>query len=441
MQPNDEISSATPEAAVQHEAVRSEHSHGEEHEVRASMPAAEALAILRRGEPVQHVRIVGLQLRGEFEHAVKLRNVTLVSPVIGKAEFRADVVFAHCTLDRPRFQPKTTFARDLDVSSSMLIKPIFKGITVEGTLQAGNVQTKEQILFQDCRFEGRVRFWEAHLNGWVEFARCTFAAEADFRSLHAQEGFVMNKCRFEADVLFRGATIAKKWDATDSRFEALLDLSKAKLHDFVYLEGIEQGARQRFAFQNALAERILIRTDQLTGRLASKQAGDYALAMQEFALLKRSFSNLHRFDQEDWAFYQFKVSGRRACPRSWWRPWTKLAEFGDWLLLDLGCGYGTHPLRAVTASLIIILMFAIIYGTDPEALYVQKLPFEGRGLDYLPNRIVVALMTSVSVFTAGFSSLRDYARGWMNMPLILESLLGTFLWGLFIVAFSRKVIR
>ena len=40
--------------------------------------------------------------------------------------------------------------------------------------------------------------------------------------------------------------------------DMLLDLGKAKLPDFVYLEGIEQGERQRFAFRNAVAERILI---------------------------------------------------------------------------------------------------------------------------------------------------------------------------------------
>ena len=54
---------------------------------------------------------------------------------------------------------------------------------------------------------------------------------------------------------------------------------------------------------------------------------------------------------------------------------------------------------------------------------------------------MVGLLTSVSVFTSGFGTVRDAAQGWMNLPLIVESLLGTFLWGLFIVAFSRKVIR
>ena len=99
----------------------------------------------------------------------------------------------------------------------------------------------------------------------------------------------------------------------------------------------------QFAFTNALAERILVRPEQLDGRLASEQAGDHAQAMQEYGLLKRVFEGLHRYEQEDWAFYRFKVNQRLSKPRSWRRPWSKLAQFGDWLLLDRGCGYGTSP--------------------------------------------------------------------------------------------------
>jgi len=45
-------------------------------------------------------------------------------------------------------------------------------------------------------------------------------------------------------------------------------------------------------------------------------------------------------------------------------------------------------------------------------------------------------------FTAGFSGehLRG-AEGWVLIPLAVEALVGTLLWGLFIVSFSRKVIR
>ncbi len=151
---------------------------------------------------------------------------------------------------------------------------------------------------------------------------------------------------------------------------------------------------------------------------------------------------MHRYDQEDWAYYRFKVSQRRAAGRSWWRPWRRLFQFTEWLLLDQGCGYCTDPFRSVRTAAFIILAFAAVYVAGMDHFHFEgvKLPFDG-GPEAWPNRIAVGLFKSVVVFTSGLSGLGDMARGWMNVPLIVESLLGTLLWGLFIVAFSRKVIR
>jgi len=196
----------------------------------------------------------------------------------------------------------------------------------------------------------------------------------------------------------------------------------------------------RFAFHNALAERVLVRPDQIDGRLASECDGDHARAAQEYGLLKRNFEGLHRYEQEDWAFYRFKVNQRRGKPRSWRRPWGKLAHAADWLMLDKGCGYGTDPARAVRAALVIILGFAAVYASGITLLNIERTPFDGPPTG-LRNRCMIAALTSVSAFTSGFGDIRGAAQGWMNLPLIAESLLGTLLWGLFIVAFSRKVIR
>jgi hypothetical protein len=91
---------------------------------------------------------------------------------------------------------------------------------------------------------------------------------------------------------------------------------------------------------------------------------------------------------------------------------------------------------------IIILLFAVIYAAGITNFYLDeaKMPFDG-GSQALLNRVSVGLFKSVAVFTSGLSGIGDISRGWMNAPLIVESLLGTLLWGLFIVAFSRKVIR
>jgi hypothetical protein len=371
---------------------------------------------------------------------VRLVNVHLGQPQFDGASFAAEVSLARCTLERPRFNRPTVFAENFSLAGSTLAYVLLRNVTVKGKLACDNVTCRGKLLVTNSRFEGPVRFWEASFRGWVEFKECEFLQDADLRSFHAAEGFLMTRCRCSGDVLFRGATVGKKWDGSGTRFEGLLDFSKAKLNDFVYLESIDQGPLQRFAFANALAERLLLRTEQLEGRLASELTGDFGQAMHEYALLKRSFAALHRFDQEDWAYYRFKVSQRRCCGRSWLRPWTKLNQFLEWLLLDHGCGYCTNPYRAVRAGLVIMLLFGLLYAVGIETLPIDKYPFEGEKTAPA-NRLVLGLFTSVSVFTSGLSGIRDAARGWMNIPLIVEALLGTLLWGLFIVAFSRKVIR
>lgn len=407
---------------------------------RPDMHPSEVMERLRRGEKIEKVRVVGLRLKGEYALPVRFLNVVLVDPVIEKATFAEDVAFEHCTLDRPKFTRVSTFEKGLGFTASTLIKADLRRMTVRGVFRCDNIRTRGRFLVEGAKFEGKARFWEARFLGWAEFKGCEFVEEADFRSIHAEEGFILAGCHLRANALFRGATVQKKWQADTSRFDGLLDLSKAKLHDFVYLEAIEQGPTQRFAFTNAVAERILVRPEQLAGRLASEEAGDHSQAMQEYGLLKRNFEGLHRYEQEDWAFYRFKVNQRRCKARSWHNPWTKVGGCCDWLLLDHGCGYGTRPLRAVRAALVIILGFALIYAIGIDSLYVEHPPF-GPPHDSLANRVMIGTLTSVSSFTSGFGDIRDAAKGWMNIPLIAESLLGTLLWGLFIVAFSRKVIR
>ena len=408
---------------------------------RTSMAPDEALALLRAGKPLDGVRVERLKLRGDFPLPVAIKNCTLVRPDFDRAVFQAEVAIVGSTLDRPSFGHASEFQKGFNLSGSTLNKVTFPRLTVKGTLNLSNVVARGKLLCTKCRFDGRVRGWELCVEGWLDFKECTFADEVDLRSIHVDQGVNLAKCRFAGDLLLRGAVVGKKVELSGSHFEGLVDLSKAKLNDFVYLELMEQGPNQRFAFLNAVAERILVAPTQLEGRIACEQKECYADAMQEYGVLKRSFQSLHRFDHEDWAFYRFKVNQRRAAPRSWWQPWTKVRQLCDWLFLDLGCGYGTNPYRAVRAALVIILGFALVYFAGIDRLYVEKLPFRDMAITDLPNRALISLMVSVSVFTSGMSGIRDLAQGWMNVPLIVESLMGTLLWGLFIVAFSRKVIR
>jgi hypothetical protein len=406
---------------------------------RPTITADEALKQIKQGERVSGVRIVGLVLKGEFTKPVQFKDVTLIQPQIQKATFSECVEFEHTTIDRLKVN-NATFGAGLSFDGSTLFRAEIRRATVRGAFSCNNARFRGKLLLDSSHFEGKVRFWEAKFQGWVTIKACEFDGEADLRSLHAEQGFVLTGGHFRSTFLFRGSTVEKKFEADKTRFDGLTDFSKVKFHDFAYLEGIEQGVNQTFSFTNALAERILVRPEQLEGRIASEKAGDHLQAMQEYGLLKRIFEGLHRYEHEDWAFYRFKVNQRRSKERSWKKPWTKLAGFADWLLLDHGCGYGTNPMRAVRTALVIVLAFGAIYAIGVDLLHVEVPPFDGPK-DSALNRLMIGSLTSVSAFTSGFGDIRGAAHGWMNLPLIVESLLGTLLWGLFIVAFSRKVIR
>jgi hypothetical protein len=411
--------------------------HGE---ARPELPAAEALALLAAGKPVEGVRVRRLKLKGEFATTVVFKNCVLVQPEFGPTTFKADLTMVGCTVDRPVFSKPVTIEGNFGLNGSTVNKAMFFNLTVCGKAFFSGAEFRGKLHFEKCEFRNRISWWEARLECWGEFKACGFLQEADFRSLHCEQGLIFAGCTFAGDFLLRGATVCKKVQADGCKFEKLLDLSKAKLHDFVYLEAIEQGPGMRLALANAVAERLLVRPEQVEGRLASELEGRHEQAMHEYGLLKKCYQGQHRFPEEDWAFYRFKVNQRLASQATWNRPWTKARRFCDWLFLDLGCGYGTNPARAVRMAAVIILGFALLYAIDVEGFHNEKVPFDEEVTTFA-NRTMIGLTTSVSVFTSGMGGVRELAKGWMNVPVMIESVLGTLLFGLFIVAFSRKVIR
>ena len=332
------------------------------------------------------------------------------------------MAFLHCQIARLTISPGTVFEDAVTFKASTIKHTAIRGATFSQSIRFDNVRSISQFRCEKCTFGGSTRFWGATFEGWLEFLVCEFSAQADFRNLHGNEGCTFMDCRFHGDMLLRGTTISKKLDFGASHFEGLIDLSKAKLPDFVYLEHIEQGEKQQFAFANAVADRILIRPDQLEGRIKSEEEKDYAAAMQEFGLLKRNFETLNRYEDDDWAFYRFKVNQRRTRSASLLNPCRALMRLADWVFLDLGCGYGTNPFRAVRSALVMVVLFALIYMAGIDR-FVGESPLLAEQPVTMANRAIFAVMTSISVFTAGFhrraSELRpgvDAHPAWNRSP-------------------------
>lgn len=409
-------------------------------ESRQDLTAAEALILIAAGKPLEHARIRRLRLKGEFTEPVVFRNCTLIQLEFDRLAVQGDLTFVNCNIDRLNTAKPSTVSGNLSINRCTLVKSSLTHLTVQGKTFFSATTFRGKFTLHDCTFVNTVSLWEAELECWADIKLCQFQGTADFRSLSAAQGLVLTKCHFAGDFLFRGATVGKKFQIEGSRFAGLVDVSKAKFHDYAYFESIELEPTARLAFANTVGERLLIRPQQIAGRLASEQSGQHQQAMHEYGFLKKCYQSLHWFAEEDWAYYRFKVNQRLANKPTWQRPWSKVRQFCDWLFLDLGCGYGTNPTRAVWMSVAIVLGFALLYAAQVEQFHNEKLPFPGEATDF-GNRVMIGLTTSVAVFTSGMGGIREIAKGWMNAPVMIESILGTLLFGLFIVAFSRKVIR
>ena len=335
----------------------------------------EVLTLLRKGKPVERVYIPYLKLNETFHKLLLLREVYIRNLSIEDAVFEKNLTMQACKIRRTYIE-NTVFHSSVSFKLSELYFFHMQKSKLHKGFNGESLQVESKFLFSNNVIQERVRFWEASFNDWIQFEDTIFHKRFDMRSSDCKAGLTIHRCHFHDDALFRGMHLAMKWEGNESTFEKKIDFSKAKLHDFVYLEDIIQGDEQTWAFWNTVSERILVTPTQVEGRLESEESGDASKAMREYGVLKRSYEHEHHYNYDDWAFYRFKVNERRSRNALWSRPWTKLVEFIDWLFLDWGCGYGTNPLRAVRASLAMILFFSIIYTLGHNKINpVDHLPF------------------------------------------------------------------
>lgn len=404
--------------------------------------ADEALCRLASQSALRDVEVQGLTiLQGKFEKTILLERVTFDNLTIANAEFAERVILGKCRIGRIKIGGATIFSQGAAFRGCTLGHSDLHDSKFLQSFKLDNTHFQGNLTVKGCEFAG-LKTWATRFSGWVEFHQCQFSGVADFRSFDCEQGFQSLDCVFQNDVLFRGAMVAKRFDLGKSEFHALLDLSKAKLHDFAYLEEIKPGKNFGICVLNGLFDRMQIRPEQIDGCLVSENEKRHRDAMFEFGLLKRNFESQHRYADEDWAFYRFKINQRRTRKLSIFHLRSSLFRFLDFLFLDLACGYGAKPFRAVKSAFVIILAFALLYAGGADLLKNDNTPIPQFANAHWANRGTLAILTSVSVFTAGFTGDHLHsATGWILLPMAIEALLGTLLLGLFIVAFSRQVIR
>ena len=388
-----------------------------------------------------------------FEGELHFDGCELERCVFSGCQFKEKVVFKNCLLERTTFRG-SQFEKGVDFIRCEFRGPSvrFQSMRIGGAFRARNCLFTDRTVFDQCMFGGLFDGWDSRARGWVDFSRCTWEDHLDLRSIQFEEGVVFRNSFIRKDLLFRGVNIQKKLTLEGTSLGGCFDLQKAKLHDFAYLQDLNLQPGANFRFWNSIPQALLIRPQQLAGRLASEQENDHATAAEEYGILKNNFARLNWLDEEDWAYYRFKQASWRARRgRGEGGLFGSVGRFLEWLIFDKGCGYGTMPMRVLLSAVLVILFFAMVYCLplithgipdydSGEQVGASLKTYRLTGSSKV-DAVATALIGSTSAFVSGFDALAKDVDGWLAVALTLEGLSGMLLLGLFIVSFSRKVIR
>ncbi len=410
------------------------------------------------GEKIEGVHIERLSIgRRQISKPINLIECTIDLLDFNNSTFTEDVVVRRCTIDNvvlseATFEKKCDFKRSI-IAHGRVQRANFKGDASFESAMIGFCSFHQSVFneeadfsrttykgegtFQEVQFKKGANFTHADFPEKATFKKTQWGEKAIFTNIEIRGDMELQDAKFEGDIHFNNSVCHLSVDLTQSTLMGRTDFSNIKVDRSLILQGMTLGPKQGFVFKNACTTSIVFTREIVEGHVFPEQDGLYLEASREYSFLRTAFQRINLFDDEDWAYYQFKKCERMGTPLSY-NPLKLLHRLLEYIFLDLGCGYGTKPFRTLGLSFILVLSFGFIYFL---ALGTQPSP-ESYGFNAdIVNKLIYGFDSSLIAFSGGYSDLPNRICGSLKIIAMIEYMIGVVLMGLFIVAFSRKVIR
>ena len=170
--------------------------------------------------------------------------------------------------------------------------------------------------------------------------------------------------------------------------------------------------------------------DKLDKVVIQERNGNYLEAHDVYLDLKNYFRREGLYDISGEYFYREKLMERKILANSKYFQ-DKLKWFIS-LLYSALCGYGEKPYRVIISSFVIIFIFGTIYmvsnGIIPNSAY---------DLHWYDNYY----FSVVTFTTLGFGDIHPSDSVFIKICTMLEAFTGAFMIALFVVTFSRRLLR
>lgn len=432
------------------------------------MDGEEALRRLLDGEPLNGVRVAKLDGKGKrFSKPVKINGCHITDANFQSAVFEDEADFSGTT-----WAGSTRFGDTFDgLKMSKSWDPArgahfkaganFAYSIFKGPLFCAGIIADAPVNFRPSVFEGLVAFpaavfrdkvWivRCRLKGWFSVLEARFEGDlADFSSSVFEHDASFNRAEFEKRSSFWGSVFER--DASFFRTQLRGEATFVNAHFLGKVDFGKSVHAQPFELRNtdvagtislhlAEAPKILLNLGTVRGKLDSENKGQHIAAQNDYGQLKTIFEENNNYRAMDWAYYNFCRARRRAANRPAPVKWL------EWLVLDVGSGYGTKPFNIGILMALCIVVFAGIYAVLPgEFLYNVEADSYAAAYPGQPSPTLSALSAlyfSVATFTTmGFGDWVAKPDSAMRFIVIIEAFIGLFLVALYVAMLTRKIIR
>ena len=184
-------------------------------------------------------------------------------------------------------------------------------------------------------------------------------------------------------------------------------------------------------------------------QMIHKQKCDYVAKSEQFRLLKENYRLLGLYDEEDFAYLEFKrMESKAKMEKIKTLPFYKqiskrITHFFEILIFDKMGEYATNPIRVLLSMLVAYLFFSFIYWAleilfPTNSLILSSL-FESGDPNVMGKAAKAFYHSAITFLTIGYGDY--YPVGAIRILSAVEGFTGLFLMSYFTVAFVRKILR
>jgi uncharacterized protein YjbI with pentapeptide repeats len=398
----------------------------------------------------------------EFDMPVTFENAFFYSIANFERTRFADTDFSNSIFSSWVFFGKATFSTDVNFTGAKFRGVAnFNGATFSGKTDFTETVFSDDAIFENTTFEKGVDFGNAHFLKHAAFRKSIFTQGTKFLLTRFAGEAVFNVVKFSGPTTFMGSFFSEKtqfghaislrgMDFSDAQFSGKVEFSESVFSesvDFtgaVFCDSVDFGG-VRFSKEVFFADTCF--EGGLNFENCKFLRSKTTPPFKSFSRLESGYRKLKNYLNErgDYAtagnFYYLEMDSKRKCSHGFRRLWLELYRFI--------CGYGENPLRVLSVSLLIIMMWAGVFLFS--GFVVNPSSPNERVIDYslaVPSQIsfdnfcdlCYCVYCSVVTFTTlgyGDIDLIGYSRIFAS----IEAFIGVFFVALFVLVFGRKMMR